>query len=120
MTWYIYRGEDLKRDQKIRFPFFRTINEFHCKKDLLISDKLVYSENKVAPTYPGPDVKMSCELRSDLSRVDKNFFMRRIGTDGKVYLDVVYDLVLSTDAANMKFSLQIAGKDIGSVEATYT
>ncbi len=26
MTWYIYIGEDLKRDQKIKFPFYRTLD----------------------------------------------------------------------------------------------
>lgn len=113
-------GEDLKRDQPIRFPFYRTISEFHDDEDLLFVSQLLYSEDKVSPRYPGPDVKVSCELRADLTRVNKRLFTKRTGIDGKPYFEVHYDLVLSTAAANMKFSLEIEGTEMGSVEATYT
>lgn len=119
-TWYVYMGEDLKRDQPIKFGFRRDINEIHDDEDLVFVDYLVYSESKVAPVYPGPDVKVSCKLRSDLSRVNKNLFEKRTGIDGKPYLRVKYTLALSTDAANMRFSLEFDGTEIGSVEASYT
>lgn len=118
-TWYIYMGEDLERSQTVKFPFFRTIKLHHRREDLICISKLVYSEAKIAPTYPGPDIKTSCELKSDLTRVDKKLFSKRTGIDGKTYFDVHYNLVLSTDAANMRFSLEIGGKEMGSVEATY-
>lgn len=113
-------GEDLKRDQPIKFGFCRDISEVHDDEDLLFVDYLVYSESKVAPVYPGPDVKVSCKLRSDLSRVNKKLFEKRTGIDGKPYLRVKYTLSLSTDAANMRFSLEFDGTEIGSVEASYT
>ncbi|ROV88754.1 hypothetical protein VMCG_10060 [Cytospora schulzeri] len=120
MTWYIYIGEDLKRDQPIKFSFYRALTESQLDYNLIFTDALSYSESKVAPTYPGPDVKVCCELRSDLSGVNKDLFEKRTGLDGKVYYLVHYQLVLSTDAANMRFSLEIDGTKMGSVEAKYT
>ncbi|KUI61322.1 hypothetical protein VP1G_08476 [Cytospora mali] len=120
VTWYIYMGEDLRRDHTIKFSFVRSVKQHHSNSDLIFHDSLVYSETKAAPTYPGPDVKTSCKLVSNLSSVDKSFFTKRIGVDGDPYLDIHYHLVISTAAANMKFSLEIEGTEIGSVEATYT
>lgn len=88
--------------------------------DLLLTDKLLYSEATVAPSYPGPAVKVCCQLRSDLREVSPENFVRRIGVDGKTYWDLHYDLVLYTEAANLKFSLEIDGVAMGTVEANYT
>ncbi len=51
MTWYIYQGEELKRDQAIKFPFYRTI-DFHYTEDDLIffTDELIESDSKSATT----------------------------------------------------------------------
>lgn len=113
-------GEDLKRDQTISFPFLRTIDRDYDDRDLIFHDKLIYSENKVAPTYPGSDVQTSCILRSDFRHVNKKSFKKITGVDGKHYLQVHYNLALSTAEANMKFSLIFNGSQVGSVEATYT
>lgn len=119
MTWYIYKGEDMKRDQVIKFGFFRTINFRYHPADLIFWDELWYSENNVSPTYPGPAVKTSCKVRSDLRGANHKCFKQRIGDDGKLYLDVFYTLAVSTATANLKFSVEFEGKEMGSVEATY-
>lgn len=120
LTWYIYIGEDLKRDQTIKFPFSRSFKEGYSPLDLLVTDSLYYSTATVAPTYPGPHVKVSCDLHSDLTGVAKKHFDKRIGADGETYYHLRYYLVVCTAAANLKFSLEIKGKEMGSVEATYT
>lgn len=113
-------GEDLKRDQTIKFPFVETFRKNYTLADLIVTNTLHYSEAPAAPTYPGPLVKDCCQVRSDLTGVNPANFVRRTGADGKTYYDLSYKLVVCTAAANLKFSLEIDGEELGSVEATYT
>ena len=46
MTWYIKIGDDLKRDQVIRFPFFRNIPLDYKPEHLLFEDSLIACEDK--------------------------------------------------------------------------
>lgn len=112
-------GQDLIRDQSIKFSFYRTLRKDFVLHDLIFKDTLYYSEAKVAPGYPGPDVKRCCRIRSDLRGINKNKMDERIGADGLIYYDITHDLVVSTAAANLKFSLEFDGVEMGSVEATY-
>ncbi|KAI1417493.1 actin-like ATPase domain-containing protein [Hypoxylon sp. FL1857] len=119
-TWYIYTGEDLKRDQKIKFPFVRSIAvDSHTSNDFVFKDDLLSSDNTSAPAYPGRDTRVNCTLTADLTHMDKSVFKTQRGADGRTYYRVQYNLVVSTTAANMKFSLEFGGKEMGSVEATY-
>lgn len=113
-------GEDLKRDQTIKLPFFRSLKKNYNHKDLIFHTDLRFSEANVAPDYPGPDVKRCCTIRSDLRNIDKNKLLRRVGADGRIYYDINYHLVLCTAQANLRFSLEIDGKEMGSVQANYT
>ncbi|KAI7775462.1 hypothetical protein LA080_006794 [Diaporthe eres] len=119
LNWYIYKGEDLKRDQTIKFPITRTLRKNYRMSDLIFTSRLHYSEATAAPSYPNSQVKECCMVRSDLTGVSPDYFVKRTGADGKTYFDVTYDLVLCTAAANLKFSLEIDGVELGSVEATY-
>lgn len=40
MTWYISIGDDITRGQKIRFPFYRTLDEDYSPSDLIFEDDL--------------------------------------------------------------------------------
>lgn len=88
--------------------------------DLIVTSTLYYSEATAAPSYPDPQVKECCKVRSDLTGVGPEYFVKRTGANGKDYFEITYDLVLCTAAANLKFSLEIDGVELGSVEATYT
>ncbi|KAI0840408.1 actin-like ATPase domain-containing protein [Hypoxylon sp. FL0890] len=119
-TWYIYAGEDLKRDKKIKFRFYTAVDvNNHETKDFIFWDNLLSSDNTLAPTYPGNDTRVNCTLKTDLTHVHKSRFKTKRGVDGRNYYRVEYDLVISTTAANMKFSFEIDGEEMGSVEATY-
>lgn len=113
-------GEDLTRDQTIKFAFFRTLPEDYKLYDLIFKSSLRYSEANVAPIYPGPDVKTCCKVRADLTGIDKKKMIKKTGADGKKYYEIHFNLVLSTATANMRFSLEFDGQEMGSVEATYT
>ncbi|KAI1428888.1 actin-like ATPase domain-containing protein [Xylaria sp. FL1777] len=118
-TWYIEIGEDLKREQTIKFPFERHLIVPYSPSQLIFFDDLITSETKLPPQHPGLDTKVNCTLKSDLSRVDKDLFREYKGVDGKNYVEINYDLVISTAAANMKFSLELDGKNVGSMDARY-
>lgn len=119
MSWFIHMGADLNRDETIRFPFYRTLEKNFSPYDLIFTNELSFSETPLAPEYPGSDVKTCCTVRSDLSLIRRGDLLRRRGADGKVYFDVHYQLVVSTAHANLKFSLEFNGTEMGSVEATY-
>jgi hypothetical protein len=119
MSWFIHKGEDLIRDQIIKISLFTILGKHFKKSDLIIEDVLLYSEDSEAPVYPGAAVKPCCELRSDLRSLNKKDLERCFGADGEIYYYVNYDLVLCPTDANLKFSLEFNGKEMGSVEATY-
>ncbi|EMR81826.1 putative hsp70 protein [Botrytis cinerea BcDW1] len=119
MTWYIHRGEDLGRDQKLKFPFYRTIEGAITNSALIFREHLLQCESTAAPVYPGITIKQNCILTADLSGVDRSTFKQRTSVRGTPCWDVHYDLVVTVSSAVMKFSLEIKGKEIGSVEAKY-
>lgn len=119
MTWYITRGDDLLRDQKIRFPFYRRLPADFPDADLIFSDKLLQSESKVPPIHPSAATKTNCTLVADLRTVDRKLFTKMVGVDGFTYYEVSYDLAITIKSAVMKFSLEVKGKEMGAVDARY-
>lgn len=119
MFWYINKGEDLKRDQRVKFRFYRAIGNDHRPHELIFNQELLYSDTDRAPAYPEASVKTLCKLRADLRQVDKSSFQQKVGVDGNTYFKVLFDLVVCTTAAHLKFSLEIEGKEMGVVDATY-
>lgn len=120
MTWYINRGEDLKRDQKLRFSFYRALPANFGARDLVFENRLLQNNDDTAPDYPSSSAtSLNCMLTTDLSGVDRTKFKNRIGADGQAYVDVHFDIVVSIESAVMKFSLDFDGKEIGTMDAEY-
>ncbi|TGO63683.1 hypothetical protein BCON_0011g00230 [Botryotinia convoluta] len=120
MTWYIHQGEDLKRNQTLRFGFYYRLPSSYSPSDLIFTNKLLQSENNIAPIHPSPNsTKTNCILTTDLRDINKSCLKRVMGLDRKEYWDLDYDLVVSINDAVMKFSFEIEGKEMGAVEASY-
>ena len=121
MTWYIYQGDDLQRDQKITLPFYRSVDEDNLEQSLIFTDELMQCETLQPVKYPKAGVtKVNCSLTANLTGVDRSFFKRKMKASGLgYYYEVHYNLAVTTQAAVMKFSLEINGKEMGSVEASY-
>ncbi|KAL8693889.1 MAG: hypothetical protein Q9218_001354 [Villophora microphyllina] len=120
MTWYIHRGEDMQRDQKIVFSFYRSLPEDHPPSSLVFTDNLLECALDQAPKYPKSGVTTAnCRLTADLTAVSKHHFQSKVAFDGTPYVDISYDLVVSMKTAIMKFSLEVDGEEMGSVEASY-
>lgn len=117
--WYIHIGDDLQRDNPIKLPFYRQVDiKNHTAEDFKFNTQLRSSDKIPAPTYPD-EVKKNCTLTSDMSGIDKSRFKIETGKDGKNYYRVYYDLVMWTTAANLKFSLEFEGEEMGSVVVSY-
>ncbi|KAL3954485.1 hypothetical protein ACCO45_010048 [Purpureocillium lilacinum] len=122
MTWYIRVGDDLLRNQTIRFPFLRSIDEKYRPEHLIFRDELFECEDKIAPIHrsSGEKISINCVLTSDLSSVPDSKFIKRRAPDNQPYFDVCYDLVVTLESAVLKFSLEMDGKAMGTVEAKYS
>jgi len=112
-------GADLNRDQAIKLPFCQTLDEDYTPSDLVFTLTLSFSEANDAPVYPGPEVKSCCTIQADLKALTRKDMRKFRGVDGNIYYRVNYNLVLCTAAANLKFSLEFDGMEMGSAEATY-
>lgn len=120
MTWYIYQGEDLKRDQKLKFPFYRSLEDGFSSDSLVFDDELIQCETLQPAKYPKEGLtRTNCQLTADLRNVDRSVFKKKMSLQNGTYYEVHYDLVVTIQAAVMKFSLEIDGKEMGSVEALY-
>ncbi|KAL9584323.1 MAG: hypothetical protein Q9203_004704 [Teloschistes exilis] len=87
---------------------------------LIFTDELFECSLDTAPKYPRPGrTIVNCKVTADLRGVSKHHFESKVGVDGTTYVDVSYDLVVSMKTAIMKFSLEVGGKEKGSVQASY-
>lgn len=46
MTWFINKGEDIQRDHKIKFSFFRTLEKGYTNPELIFRDKLYECQDR--------------------------------------------------------------------------
>jgi hypothetical protein len=121
MTWYIDTRDDLVRSQSIKFPFCRTLPDGYSSSELIFETNLLQSEAKIPPKYLSSSATpTNCTLTADLSSVDPNTFKKKIGVeDKKVYWEVHYDICITVQPAMMRFSIEVKGKEMGSMEARY-
>ncbi|CAD6442291.1 4da1ac85-6fa7-4ad0-9ca3-7b273f1d7897 [Sclerotinia trifoliorum] len=118
MTWYIRRGDTLGHSHKIRFPFYRTLQDL-SDESLQFLVSLKQCELIEAPDHPDSTVEANCQLVVDLRNVERDTFQKKRGMYGDWCWDVHYDLVVISMPAIMKFSLEHRGKEMGSVKAKY-
>ncbi|KAH6669961.1 Hsp70 family protein-like protein [Halenospora varia] len=116
-------GEDkihLRRDETIKFGFFRTLRANYTLDELVFKSRLVESSADEPPRYPDRRLtRTNCTLTTNLKDVDRSLFATRSGVDGKYYVDIHYDLVVTIKPAVMVFSLEVDGNPMGAVEADY-
>lgn len=111
MTWFINIGDDILRDQKIKFPFFRSIDDNYSPRDLIFKDTLFECadsyvpllipiqrsavvvphriadtalHNRHAPTHfsKGDKISTNCLLTADLRSVPNSEFVRKVDKNG--------------------------------------
>lgn len=114
------QGEDLQRDQRVEFSFYRKLPRDFGPNDLIFVDELLECTEIEAVKYPADGVtKINCRMEADLRGVPRSEFEDRVSVDGIPYVTISYKLVITTKTAKMKFSMEIKGKELGKVDAVY-
>ncbi|CAF9941038.1 MAG: hypothetical protein HETSPECPRED_002852 [Heterodermia speciosa] len=120
MFWYINFGEDMRRDQKITFPFVRRLTENYSPSNLIFENDLLECSLLGAAKYPKKGVtSTNCSLVANLTTISSGYIKSRVDVGGIRYFDVEYNLIVSTKTVIMKFSLEIDGRKISNVETSY-
>lgn len=107
MTWFINMGEDIQRNQEIKFSFYRSIDEDYTPSDLIFTDTLYECADPYVqlpnPGFAVPDpltatpmrrhaprhrskgnkIGPNCKVTADLRSVSSNRFNKRIDREGK-------------------------------------
>ncbi|KAK7946742.1 Hsp70 family protein [Apiospora aurea] len=117
MGWNIIKGQELK-EEKIKISFVHTADDPYTHADMLIDQTLYFSKTHSPQVYPDDDVIKCCRLKASLWSA--RYYMRKIpvGAHGKPYWILNYGVVV-TAKANLHFSLEVNGKEYGSVEASF-
>lgn len=132
------QDDDLIRERRIEFAFFRQLPSNYKPTDLIFVDELLECAQPDAPKYPitGKIIhrfsllyeltlsstgvtKVNVKLTADLRNVPKDAFEHKIASNGTPYVVIWYKLVISTKTASMVFSMEVKGKQYSSVEAKY-
>jgi len=84
-TWYIGIDDDLRRDQVIKFPFYRSIDADYTPDDLIFESELYESKDKIAPRHKskGEAIKVNCTVKADFRGVDRSTFRKKMDKSGK-------------------------------------
>jgi hypothetical protein len=85
MTWYINIDDDLRRDQVVKFPFYRSIDADYSSEDLIFDSELYESSDKIAPRHlsSGDNSRTNCVLTADFRGVDRSTFKQKRDAKGQ-------------------------------------
>lgn len=103
---------------KIRINFRALIDHPYDVSDLTFYHTLYFSKSPTPQVYPDSNVFNCCRLKSHLWTARHTMRKTPVGVNGKPYWTINYDLVVAAKAS-LEFSIEIDGKDYGSVEASY-
>jgi len=144
---FLKQGAELKRDEKIRFSFYRDIPFDYTPEDLKFETGLDASDAESPPKYPWEGegmynenispavqshafrvfnpfllragVNRKCTLSFDLSSLPKSQLTERTSMGGTKYYSVDYDLVITVLPAMWTFSAECSGVQYGSIDVEY-
>lgn len=120
MTWYLNYDDDLVRERRVEFAFYRSLPVDYQPTDLIFIDELLECAQIDAPKYPiAGTTKVNVKLTADLRNVPKDAFQHKVSAAGTPYVVIWYKLVINTQTASMRFSIEVKGKEYSSVEAKY-
>jgi hypothetical protein len=85
MTWYINIDDDMRRDQVIKFPFYRSLDEDFTLNDLIFESELYECKDKLASRHRSDanETKQNCTVKADFRSVDRSKFQEKQDAKGK-------------------------------------
>ncbi|KAK1835325.1 hypothetical protein QBC39DRAFT_274984 [Podospora conica] len=124
MAWLIEIGHNIQRDQQIRSKGHRFLKEGYQPSDLVFTEELIECSDMEAPTHfdKGDNIRPNCSLEWDARSLPQEKFEKRYKDLCADFCDsyaIPYDFVIEIKSAVMKFSVEMDGENMGSVEAKY-
>ncbi|KAJ3498448.1 hypothetical protein NLG97_g1113 [Lecanicillium saksenae] len=128
LKWHINIGDEIKRGQKIRLGFFRTIPQHYQSTDLIFSDTLYHCSDGVAPTHKSESrtIKTNCVLKSNLSGVPRSKFRFNPGRSAQAMVPFHFGAATAPGPAygsyepywevHYDLKSQLAGRHLGARE----
>ncbi|TWU72224.1 hypothetical protein ED733_003541 [Metarhizium rileyi] len=119
MSWFIHIGDDIRRDQKVKYTFIHILEEDDFGKEMVFSCELWECQDRTPPVYPSKsrNLKTNCIVKWDATGIPISKCVQRTGPNGKVFYDLFFDLIVTLESALMTFSVEFEGRTMGSVEA---
>ncbi|KAK8073653.1 hsp70 protein [Apiospora phragmitis] len=117
MRWHITKGQELK-EEKVKIHFIKMIDNPYDRSDLDIEHTLFFSKAPSPQVYPDNKVIKCCIVKAFLWAARHTMKRIPVGANGKPYWTISYDVVVAAKAS-LEFSVEINGKEYGSIEASY-
>ncbi|KAG5953321.1 hypothetical protein E4U53_006055 [Claviceps sorghi] len=119
MAWYIFKGNDILRDQRIKIRMCHEVDDIHEARKHTI--KLWECEDETAPTHPSKakTLRSNCNVTADLRNVPKDKFQPIIACSLKQSYIIFLDFIVTLKSAVMTFSVEVDGEEVGSAEVDY-
>ncbi|KAK8068095.1 hsp70 protein [Apiospora saccharicola] len=117
MEWHITKGQELT-EEKIRIHVRRKIDHPYDSSDLCFEHVLWFSKTPLPQVYPDDKVALCCHLKSFMWAARHTMKKIPQGVNGRPYWNMDFDLVVAAKAI-LEFSVEVAGKEYGTVEASY-
>ncbi|KAJ5207500.1 Heat shock protein 70 family [Penicillium cf. griseofulvum] len=131
MKWYIlkndhlealtanlreFEGKRVAEGEPIRISFYRVVGVGHS---LVFRSELLFCEKTIAPEVIDSSVTYLCELVTDLSKIPKELFTKKMNSSRQPFYHIAYELVLTPTSASLLLDLQFNGVSYGSVKSRY-
>ncbi|KAI7155864.1 actin-like ATPase domain-containing protein [Hortaea werneckii] len=117
MTWFITKGETVRPDKPVFFPFHR---KYDRPRDKTVTDYLIVCDQDVAPReYNDRNTRSICALKTDLGRVPAHHWKDKFNSRGTRYQEIHYMLGMQIQSGGLRFDLRVDGVVYGDVVATF-
>ncbi|KAI7306299.1 actin-like ATPase domain-containing protein [Hortaea werneckii] len=117
MTWFITKGETVRPDDPVFFPFHRTFRQSH---DKIVTDHLIVCDHDVAPRECNErNTRKICALTTDLNDVPAHLFENKVNSRGTNYQELRYKLGMQIQSGGLRFDLRVDDVVYGNVVATF-
>ncbi|RMY46672.1 hypothetical protein D0863_15799 [Hortaea werneckii] len=117
MTWFITKGDTVRPDEPVFFPFHRKFRQSSAK---VVTDHLIVCDQDIAPRECNErNTRKICALNTDLNDVPAHFFKNKVNSHGTHYQELRYKLGMQIQSGGLRFDLRVDDVVYGNVVATF-
>lgn len=117
MSWHLHKNQSLFPGSPITISYTRN---FRQGDQRLVEDEIFACDLDEAPEALDTENMITvCRLRTDLSKVPDSLFSRLTTSEGVVFENLDFEIVMSVKSARLAFELQVDGVPYGWVESNF-